>query len=83
MADLSTLILDDDELWLTQHERRLTQAGFKCRSTQLAKEVIDIVKTDPSIKFALIDEILFVTPTFGIGIILYPTTKAKKSHNLS
>lgn len=49
-------------MWLARHERRLSQAGFKCRSTQLAKEAIEIGKTDFSVKFALIDEILYVPP---------------------
>lgn len=62
MPDPSVLILDDDEMWLARHERRLREAGFKCRSTQRAEEAIDIARTDPSIKFALIDEILFVPP---------------------
>lgn len=62
MGELSILILDDDEKWLALHERRLRQAGFKCRDTQLAKEAIEIAKTDPTIKFALLDEILFVPP---------------------
>lgn len=62
MTQPSILILDDDELWLARHERRLIQAGFKCYSTQLAKEAIDIGKSDSSVKFALIDEILYVPP---------------------
>ena len=62
MADFSVLILDDDEMWVARHERRLTQAMFKCRSTQWAKEAVNIAKTDPSIKHALIDEILYVPP---------------------
>lgn len=63
MIDFSILVLDDDELWLARHERRLQQAGFICHSTQDAKEAIKIAKTNPSVKFALIDEILYVTPT--------------------
>jgi hypothetical protein len=62
MEKPTILILDDDEMWLARHERRLSQAGFKCRSTQLAKEAIEIGKTDVSVKFALIDEILYVPP---------------------
>ena len=62
MGELSILILDDDEKWLARHERRLRQAGFKCRATQFAKEAIEIAKTDGTIKFALLDEILFVPP---------------------
>ncbi|WP_414572838.1 hypothetical protein [Nostoc sp. CCY 9925] len=62
MIDISILLLDDDELWLARHERRLEQAGFICHSTQDAKEAIKIAKTNPSVKFALIDEILYVTP---------------------
>ncbi len=61
--DISILLLDDDELWLARHERRLKQAGFICYSTQDANEAIKIAKTNPSVKFALIDEILYVTPT--------------------
>lgn len=62
MTKPTVLILDDDELWLARHERRLTIAGFKCRSTLLAKEAINWGKSDSSIKFALIDEILYVPP---------------------
>ena len=62
MGELSILILDDDEKWLALHERRLRQAGFKCRTTQFAKEAIEIAKTDATVKFALLDEILFVPP---------------------
>lgn len=62
MEKPTILILDDDEMWLARHERRLSQAGVKCRSTQLAKEAIEIGKTDFSVKFALIDEILYVPP---------------------
>lgn len=68
MVDFSILILDDDEKWLALHERRLRQAGFRCRSTQLAKEAIEIAKMDSTIKFALIDEVLFVPPVLGDGI---------------
>jgi hypothetical protein len=62
MPKPSILILDDDEMWLARHERRLTQAGFQCFATQNAKQAIDWGKSETSIKFALIDEILFVPP---------------------
>ena len=62
MNDVNVLILDDEELWLARHERRLQQAGVTYRSTQSAKEAIEIGKTDPTIKFAIVDEILFVPP---------------------
>jgi hypothetical protein len=62
MPKPSILILDDDEMWLARHERRLTQAGFRCFATQKAKEAIDLGKSESSIKFALVDEILFVPP---------------------
>ncbi len=62
MSKPSILILDDDEMWLARHERRLTQAGFKCFATQEAKRAITWGKSEPSIKFGLIDEILFVPP---------------------
>lgn len=58
----AVLILEDDEMWLARHERRLREAGFRCHSTQLAEEAIDIAKVNSSIKFALIDEVLFVPP---------------------
>lgn len=60
MPHYKILILEDDELWLARHERRLKACGFEWRSTQRALEAITIAKTDPSIKFALIDEILYV-----------------------
>ena len=59
----SVLIVDDDELWLARHERRLKAVGIECQSTQLAEEAIRIAKIDSSVKFALIDEILFVPPS--------------------
>ena len=59
------LILEDNEAWLARHERRLQAAGFKCHSTQLAAEAINIATIDSSIKFALIDEVLFV-PSISI-----------------
>lgn len=59
---MSVLIVDDDEMWLALHERRLRNAGIECRSTQWGKEAIEIALTDTSIKFALVDEILFVPP---------------------
>ena len=60
--DPTVLILDDDEKWLALHERRLSNAGCPYCSTQLAKEAIQIGKTYSSIKFALIDELLFLPP---------------------
>jgi CheY-like chemotaxis protein len=62
VANFKVLILDDDELWLARHERRLGKAGLEFCATQDAKEAIKIAKTDPYVKFALIDEILYVTP---------------------
>jgi CheY-like chemotaxis protein len=59
VGDFTVLILDDDEGWLARHERRLVQAGITCRSTQDGAEAIKIAKTDPLVKFALIDEILY------------------------
>ncbi|WP_448573969.1 hypothetical protein [Trichothermofontia sp.] len=56
------LILEDDELWLARHERRLQNAGFDCYATQDAKEALKAAKTDPTIKFILIDESLYVPP---------------------
>lgn len=56
------LILEDDELWLARHERRLTNAGFNCYATQDAREALKAAKTDPTVKFILIDEILYVPP---------------------
>lgn len=67
MGELTILILDDDEKWLALHERRLRQAGFKCRATQFAKEAIEIARTDGTVKFALLDEILFVPPVPAEG----------------
>ncbi len=62
MSEFNVLILDDEELWLARHERRLQKAGLTYRSTQLAKEAIEMGKTDPTIKFVIVDEILFVPP---------------------
>ena len=62
LSDPTVLILDDDELWLARHERRLKQSGFDTYSTDSAKDAIKALKTNPAIKFALIDEILYVPP---------------------
>ncbi len=62
MADPTVLILDDEERWLALHERRIGQAGIPYRSTQLAKDAIEIAKNYASIRYALIDEILYVPP---------------------
>ena len=56
----TVLILEDNELWLSQHERWLKEGGLKCHVTQYAEEAIRIAQMDSSVKFALIDEILFV-----------------------
>lgn len=62
MAKPTVLILDDEEDWIARHEYRLRQAGFECLSTQYGDQAIEIAKQKPSIKFALIDEILYVPP---------------------
>ena len=62
LSEPSVLILDDDDKWTAIHEQWLTQAGLKCYATQNAEEAIDIGINYPSIKFALIDEILFIPP---------------------
>lgn len=65
MPDFRVLILEDDESWLARHERRLRQAGFaddRIITTQVAKEAIQICKTDPTIKFVIVDHILYVPP---------------------
>jgi len=62
VANLRILILEDDELWLARHKLRLMEAGFDCYATQDAKEAIKAAKIDPTIKFVLLDEILYVTP---------------------
>jgi CheY-like chemotaxis protein len=62
VIDFKVLVLDDDEGWLARHERRLRQAGIDFRSTQSGAEAIKIAKTDPTVKFALIDEILYALP---------------------
>lgn len=56
------LILEDEEHWINSHKLRLMEAGFDCYATKDAKEAIKAAKTDPAIKFALLDEILYVTP---------------------
>ncbi|MEM7064352.1 MAG: hypothetical protein AAF572_14450 [Cyanobacteria bacterium P01_B01_bin.77] len=62
LQDPTVLILDDDELWLALHERRLKQAGFDTYTTDQSKEAINALKTRHAFKFALIDEILYVPP---------------------
>lgn len=62
MGNFRVLILDDDELWRSRHELRLTKAGFDCYATANAKDAIKAGKTDPEIKFALVDEVLYVPP---------------------
>lgn len=56
------LILEDEEQWRNSHELRLMKAGFDCLATSDVKEAIQAAKIDPAIKFALIDEILYVSP---------------------
>lgn len=56
------LILEDEEHWFNSHKLRLIEAGFDCYATKDAKEAIKAAKTDPTIKFALIDEVLYVAP---------------------
>ncbi|MEL6779878.1 MAG: TIR domain-containing protein [Cyanobacteria bacterium J06597_16] len=77
----TVLILDDDKLWLSRHKKQLNEAGFKTYATERSKDAIKTLKTDPSIKFALIDEILYVPPlppneedrelqsTQGLGVV--------------
>lgn len=62
MKNSRILILEDDELWLARHKLRLVEAGLDCYATQDSKEALKVAKTDPSIKFVLIDEILYVPP---------------------
>ena len=62
MTEPNILILDDEEEWLYRHRGRLEDAGLNCCATQLSKEAIKIAKTNRNIKFALIDEILYVPP---------------------
>ncbi len=65
MPDFRVLILEDDESWLARHERRLRQAGFsddRIVATQHAKEAIQICKTDPTVRFVIVDHILYVPP---------------------
>ena len=62
LLDPKVLILDDDELWLSTHELRLTKAGLICHPTQFAKEAIAAAKRNPLIKFALVDEVLYMPP---------------------
>lgn len=62
MAEANILILDDEEKWLYRHRGHLEDAGFSCYATKLATEAIKIAKTDSTIKFAIIDEILYVPP---------------------
>ena len=62
MVEPNILILDDEDAWLYQHRGHLEDAGFNCYATRLAKEAIKIAKTNPSIKFAIIDEILYEPP---------------------
>jgi hypothetical protein len=61
MPGPKVLILDDDEMWLARHERRLREAGFECHCTQLASDAIDWAKTQ-LFSYALVDEILLVPP---------------------
>jgi hypothetical protein len=62
VTQLRILILEDEEEWRNSHELRLIKAGFDCFATGDSKEAIKAAKTDPTIKFALVDEILYAIP---------------------
>ncbi|MEL7357841.1 MAG: hypothetical protein AAFN40_14885 [Cyanobacteria bacterium J06560_6] len=62
MVEPNVLILDDDDAWLYRHRGYLEDAGVHCYATRLAKEAINAAKTNPAIKFAIIDEVLYVPP---------------------
>lgn len=57
------LVLDDDKFWLALHKQFLAQAGFDTYATEHSKDAMKALKTNPFIKFALIDEILYSLPT--------------------
>ncbi|MEO1396911.1 MAG: hypothetical protein AAFV90_28875 [Cyanobacteria bacterium J06634_5] len=62
MVEPNVLILDDEDAWLYRHRGYLEDAGINCYATRLAKDAINAAKTNPAIKFAIIDEILYVPP---------------------
>jgi hypothetical protein len=52
------LILDDDLHWVERHKQYL-QARFRCCSTRMAEDAIDIIINSPNLKVVLIDEVLY------------------------
>jgi CheY-like chemotaxis protein len=52
------LILEDDLTILNRHQAALERLGIVCFPTQLARQAIDLMLGDRSIRFALIDVIL-------------------------
>jgi hypothetical protein len=57
------LILDDDPKWCALHQVRLTRNDLTCIALQDGAKAIHAALSDPAIKFALVDEVLFVPGT--------------------
>ena len=53
------LILEDDQTWLSQHKEYLGRAGLKVYDTQIASDAIKIFRKNKSVRFAVIDEVLY------------------------
>lgn len=62
MCNYKILILDDENTWLTNLESIVSKAGFAALVTHSAEEAINLGCRTKSIKFALIDEILYELP---------------------
>jgi len=62
MTDPVVLIVDDEEDWLARLHFRLYKAGFECKCTMDGEEAINLVRQYPTIRFVLLDQILYVPP---------------------
>ncbi len=53
------LILEDEQAWRDRHQAELEKQGLNCIATTSAEDAIKHIRKDFSIRFALIDEILY------------------------
>lgn len=61
MPPVELLIVEDDRIWLNQHNEWFQQAGFCCHATDDSAIALQFAQ-NPLIRVGVIDEILFVPP---------------------
>jgi CheY-like chemotaxis protein len=59
MSAPEILILEDDPVCASEHQKRLEGAGLKCHLFHSAEDAVNFARKHLSIKFGLIDEILW------------------------